>query len=107
VSTDPNQNKPFSIENQNIDLFSYKAQKPIYIDTGNPNIGKKYITKTIPHLALTDTKSGILKNWLGSKTVSKIVISKQVKKTSAVNMKRYQQHIKLYFLLIHHLRKNK
>jgi hypothetical protein len=50
-----------------MDLFSYKAQKPIYIDTGNPNIGRKYITKTIPRLALTDTSSGILKIGLKAK----------------------------------------
>jgi hypothetical protein len=55
------------LQNQNIDLFSYKAQKPIYIDTGNPNIVRNYITKTIPHLALTDTKSGILKIGLKAK----------------------------------------
>ena len=68
------------MQNQNIDLFSYKAQKPIYIDTGNPNIRRKYITKAIPYLALTDTKSGILKIGLKTKTVGKIVTSKLAKK---------------------------
>jgi len=59
------------LQNQHIDLFSYKAHKPIYIDTRNPNIGREYIIKTIPNLAITDTKPVKFKIGLKAKLSAK------------------------------------